>query len=57
MQLIDSLRAGTPPTTFKSRKQLEQFIVQDLGTRCFPLAAAKKDGFVKVFLLDVFHQG
>lgn len=55
MLLINALRAGTAPPLFKSKNHLADFIKDDPKRRCFPLAAAKVDGFVKIFLLDVFH--
>ena len=49
VDLIDALRAGRRPRTFKNSQKLQAYTLESRD-RFFPMQAAKKDGFARLFL-------
>jgi hypothetical protein len=52
VDLIDARRTGVPAASFPSKRALRSY--SKTQNKIFPKAEAKRDGFVKALLIDMF---
>ena len=50
VQLVTALGNGEKVRTFNTNRELVEWTKKSKKSRIFPLAAAKEDGFIKIFL-------